>query len=203
MLTEFPCTIDILIPQPRSLQTSYNICHFGMCFWGKHRVFLHQHKMWGNTGNGSSNFATRYAISVSFSSFSLTSCGIVWRQQGNGGSSGFAFNRRASFALTCPFDLAWLLSDSILKFSHPVTKLEPEFDRLGHSKHLLQNILPSRFKGHGYNFFQSSKVRLLDFFFLLLIYLLTIYNKLQNNTMYSTVYMLCFKRTAIGISISF
>ena len=56
---------------------------------------------------------------------------IRGRHQGNGASSGFAFNRRASFALTCPFDLAWLLSDSILKFSHPVTKLEPEFDRLG------------------------------------------------------------------------
>ena len=56
---------------------------------------------------------------------------IRGRHQGNGASSGFAFKRRASFALTCPFDLAWLLSDSILKFSHPVTKLEPEFDRLG------------------------------------------------------------------------
>ena len=59
----------------------------------------------------------------------------IWeRHQGNGASSGLAFNRRASFALRCPFDLAWLLrvSDSILKLLHPVTKLEPEFDRLGH-----------------------------------------------------------------------
>ena len=103
-------------------------------------------------------FATKYAMSKSFSSFEATSLFSCLNARGMLASCGLAVIRMASAALLCPKDPAWLLRDSNLKFAQPPeTNTDDESDKFGFSPQTVQNMAPSRCSTHGNSVFQDDK----------------------------------------------
>ena len=113
---------------------------------------------WGYVVNGISIFATKYAMSKSFSSFKATSLLSCLNAHGMTASCGLAAIWMASAALWCPTDPAWLLGESNLKFAQPPeTNAEDESDKLGLSSHTEHNIVPSLLYTHGQSVFHAGK----------------------------------------------
>ena len=97
-------------------------------------------------------FATKYAMSKSFSSFEATSLFSCLNARG------MLVIWMASAALLCPKDPAWLLRDSNLKFAQPPeTNTDDESDKFGFSPQTVQNMAPSRCSTHGNSVFQDDK----------------------------------------------
>ena len=97
-------------------------------------------------------------MSKSFSIFKATSLFSCLNARGMTASRRLVAIWKASAALWCPTDPAWLLRESNLKFTQPPEiNAEDECDKLGLSSHTEQNIAPSLWYTHGKSVFHEGK----------------------------------------------